>query len=260
MSSHSLKPIARNTVVETVTEQLRAQILTGSFAPGVRLPPERDLAEQLGVNRLTLRAALARLEALGLIRTHHGSGSVVRDFREHGGAELLGKLLRITRAGSHAGYLAVARDVLELRRAVAAEAVGLAAERHTAAHLVALRAAAEAQAARVTDVLAFAQGDFAFARLVVRAAGNLALELLLNTLVRLPEEDPELARAMYPRPRAQHRHYATLIGLIEAGNGPLAREAMRAALEAFDRATLARIARAEDRPARRTNRKKQEAP
>jgi GntR family transcriptional repressor for pyruvate dehydrogenase complex len=255
MTQPRVQPVARNTVVDTVTEQLRAQILSGGFPAGSRLPAERELASQLGVNRLTLRAALARLEALGLIRTQHGTGSVVRDYREHGGAETLAKLLRVSRQGDRATYLAVARDVLELRRAIAAEAVALAAERRSAGDLEAMRAAARAQGARVQDRLAFARGDLAFARLVVRAAGNIALELLLNTLVRIPEEDPALARAMYPSPRAQHRHYDALIALIEAGNGPLAREAMRAALETIDRATLARIARESQRPARRTARK-----
>src|SRR5687767_7742972 len=139
-----LKPVSRSKVVDAVTDQLRTQILSGAFPPEARLPAERDLAEQLGVNRLTLRAALARLEAAGLIATQHGTGSVVRDFREHGGIEALPGLMGVARAGDGAAYVALAQDLLELRRTLAAEAVALAAERRTDDDLAAMRAAAAA--------------------------------------------------------------------------------------------------------------------
>lgn len=243
MTAPPFQPVARTTVVDHVTEQLRSRILSGGFLPGTRLPPERELAGQLGVNRLTLRAALSRLETQGLITTRHGTGSVVRDYREHAGVEMVPDLLRVARANDATTYLALVRDMLELRRTIAVEAVVLAARRHTQDDLIALRAAAQAQASRVHNVLAFARGDLGFARLVVRTARNLALELLLNTMARLPEEDPALVRLMYPRPRLQYQHYETVIGLIESGDGALARETMRAALEAIDRITLARIGR-----------------
>jgi DNA-binding FadR family transcriptional regulator len=239
-----LKPVEKSTAVEAVTEQLRTQILSGGFAPGSRLPPERELATQLGVNRLTLRAALSRLEALGLINVQHGTGSHVRNFREHVGMEVLPDLLHVMREARSGGdYLRIARDVLDLRRSLVADTVALAAERHGEDDLVTIRAAIARQADRVEDTLAFARGDFEVAREVVRASRNLAIELLLNTIVRFPLEDDSLLRAMYPAPRIQNEHYTTLLALIESRDPPRAREMMRAALEAIDRVTLQRLER-----------------
>lgn len=57
---------------------LGGAIRSGALAPGDRLPPLRELADELGVNANTLRSVYARLEADGLIDTRHGSGTFVR--------------------------------------------------------------------------------------------------------------------------------------------------------------------------------------
>src|SRR5499425_383596 len=85
----TLAPVARSSVVDAVADRLRGEILAGRIAPGSRLPSERELSLALGVNRLTLRAALARLEAMGLVSTRHGSGTEVVPWRERAGLEAL---------------------------------------------------------------------------------------------------------------------------------------------------------------------------
>src|ERR1700727_1795385 len=66
-----LGPVARSSVVDAVADRLRGEILAGRLAAGTRLPSERELSLALGVNRLTLRAALGRVEALGLVAARH---------------------------------------------------------------------------------------------------------------------------------------------------------------------------------------------
>jgi DNA-binding transcriptional regulator YhcF (GntR family) len=56
---------------------LRAAIASGRLRGGERLPGLREVADQLGVNHNTVRAAVAKLEADGLLQTHHGSGTFV---------------------------------------------------------------------------------------------------------------------------------------------------------------------------------------
>ena len=58
-----LKPVEKQRVAEEIVEQLRELILTGQYPPGAKLPPERELAKRLGVNRASLREALKKLEA-----------------------------------------------------------------------------------------------------------------------------------------------------------------------------------------------------
>jgi DNA-binding GntR family transcriptional regulator len=60
-----------------IEEELADRIDNGALAPGVRIPAERDLAAQLGVSRMTLRQALARLEHRGLVERLQGRGTFV---------------------------------------------------------------------------------------------------------------------------------------------------------------------------------------
>ena len=62
-----------------IAEALIGQIEAGELAPGDQLPPERELSERLGVNRMTLRRALRVLEAQGLIDRRHGVGTYIAE-------------------------------------------------------------------------------------------------------------------------------------------------------------------------------------
>jgi GntR family transcriptional repressor for pyruvate dehydrogenase complex len=62
-----------------VAELLRERVESGQYAPGSRLPAERQLAEELGVSRPTVREALAAMELMGVVDTHVGAGSFVRE-------------------------------------------------------------------------------------------------------------------------------------------------------------------------------------
>jgi GntR family phosphonate transport system transcriptional regulator len=62
-----------------IEQSIRGDILAGRFAPGARLPPDRDLATVHGASRMTTRRALANLEQDGLIRIEHGNGTFVSD-------------------------------------------------------------------------------------------------------------------------------------------------------------------------------------
>lgn len=60
-----------------IFKQVRRQILSGELSPGFRLPPERKLAEVLGVNRTTVQNAYRELRAEGLVGSHVGKGTIV---------------------------------------------------------------------------------------------------------------------------------------------------------------------------------------
>src|SRR5258708_33809116 len=60
--------------VDEITDRLITAIAIGEYLPGARLPVERELAGSLGVGRMTVRAALARLVERGLLETRRGRG------------------------------------------------------------------------------------------------------------------------------------------------------------------------------------------
>lgn len=234
-----LGPVARSSVVDAVSDRLRNEILAGRLAAGSRLPSERELSLALGVNRLTLRAALARLEAMGLVTTRHGSGTEVAAWRERAGLEALPMVMGSLDPDEPA-WLELLTAMLEVRRILATEAVALAAERHTEDDIKAMREIAAEQGTRLHDAQAYARGDMAFQRAVVRAAGNVGFELILNSFARFPEEQPALVAALYDKREDSVGFYGALIGLVQAGDPEGARNALRAAFTAMDEEWLGR--------------------
>src|SRR5262245_33493478 len=135
-----LKPVEKQSVAEEIAGQLRDLILTGTYAPGDKLPPERNLAKELGVNRSSLREALKKLEHLGLVKIRQGDGTRVQDFMQTGGIDLVSHLVPLAQAGG----FAILRDMLEFRRIYGREVARLAAERCDEADVGRLRELADA--------------------------------------------------------------------------------------------------------------------
>ena len=235
----SIAPIARQSVVDAVSDRLRGEILSGRLRPGTRLPSERELSLALGVNRLTLRASLARLEALGLITTRHGAGTIVASWRERAGLEMLGTLVRGLKMADPAWHDLV-RSSLEIRRIIASEAVALAAERHEEEDLAQIASCAQVLREHVDDPVAFARADLAFMRSVCRASRNVGLELFLNTFARWPDEHPQLVATLYDDCASAAELYPAVIDLIRTRDGDAARTLARRVLEALDSAWSAR--------------------
>lgn len=74
-----IKKITRQSIGEQVFEQLKEQIFNNEWKRGEKIPSENDLAVSFGVSRITVRQALQKLTALGLIETRLGEGSFIRD-------------------------------------------------------------------------------------------------------------------------------------------------------------------------------------
>jgi len=81
-SQSVFQPIRLERLSEKVASQLKRAISSGIFRVGERLPSERELAEQMGVSRPSIREALQQLELLGIVETVHGGGSVVKNLTE----------------------------------------------------------------------------------------------------------------------------------------------------------------------------------
>src|SRR3954452_12800427 len=122
------RPVGKPRVAEEIVQQLRGLILRGEYAVGDKLPPERKLAEELGVNRASLREAIKSLEHMGLVKTRQGDGTRVLDFMQTAGLELVSHLI----PGDGSLHLDILNDVLEFRRWSGRETARLAADKATA--------------------------------------------------------------------------------------------------------------------------------
>ncbi len=174
-----LKPIGKQRVAEEIVQQLRSLILRGVYGIGDKLPPERKLAEDLGVNRASLREAIKSLEQMGLVKTRQGDGTRVLPFMETAGVELVSHLVTGTADGiPNADVLF---DVLEFRRIFARDVAELAAERATAEDIVRLEDIAKKADSDVSpdEMLKL---DFEFYVELTRVARNRVFQLLINTM------------------------------------------------------------------------------
>jgi GntR family transcriptional regulator len=73
----TLAPVSQQSLVDVTEAALRQRLAPGRARPGDRLPPEKELADSLGVSRGTLRLALERLEGNGEVNRRQGSGTFV---------------------------------------------------------------------------------------------------------------------------------------------------------------------------------------
>jgi DNA-binding FadR family transcriptional regulator len=92
MKEKALK-IKKISLVEQVLLRLREDFIHKVYPPGSTLPSENELAERLGVSRLTMRSALQRLSSEGWIKVSHGKPSQVLDYTDHVRLDLFPELL-----------------------------------------------------------------------------------------------------------------------------------------------------------------------
>jgi len=203
--------------VDACAAALKEAILDGRAPPGSRLPPERTLAEQFGVNRVTVRGALERLRASGLVTVRQGAGYAVQDYRRTGGPDLVGALVDLARRSS--GIRPIARDLLAVRLSLAETVLVRLAERPpTVAAKKRIRAAVDELERRAQNgVLAseIAEADIEAIGAVIDATGSAVLRLFLNPVFTLLEGMPELVEALYSVPTENVVLYRALIHWLE---------------------------------------------
>src|ERR671930_1815433 len=168
-----LEPVGRTSVVDSVIERLEELIFAG-LEPGETLPSEGQLAEALGVSRLSVREATRTLQARGLLEISKGrrpriaapNGSLVGDFFKSA-------VRRDPRA---------MLDLLEVRRALEVHIAALAARRATNGDIADMEMSIQAMRAAGDESEAFHAADVRFHENLAAASGNRLLVFLIEAL------------------------------------------------------------------------------
>lgn len=128
------QPIRQQRTFEEICQRIRAHLVDGGLKPGDKLPPDRELALQLGVGRNALREALRSLEAAGLVERRRGvqGGAFIREGDP-------GRMDQVVRDLLSQGSISVAH-LTEARLHILELVVRLACERATDADFAALEA------------------------------------------------------------------------------------------------------------------------
>lgn len=161
-------------VCEPLIKQLIDMIQQGVLKPGEQLPPQEELAQELGVSRTSLREALKELSYRGLIYSKHGVGTFVSD------------------------SFATEQEMLEARKYIETGTAFLAALRASEDDIQQLAALIEKMEENVKkeDLTAFSDQDYEFHHSIARLSGNHVLQKVLHTLGDLVLEQQNIVQRL----------------------------------------------------------------
>ncbi len=161
-------------VTDEAIEKIKTMIVSGQLAPGDRLPPEKELAERLGLSRNSMREAVKALEMIRVLDVRQGDGTYVTSLEPRLLLEAISFVVDLHDDGS-------LLEIFEVRRVLEAHATGAAARRITPETVAALRAELDAVGPG-TGIEALIAHDIRFHGAIVSLGGNGYLAGLVDSL------------------------------------------------------------------------------
>lgn len=217
-----LQTVKSDRLYVKVAEQLKKLITNEVIKPGERFPSERELAEQLGVSRPTIREAMIALELSGVIEIRTGSG------------------IYVSHQSNKVGDLVIDKgvgpfEILEIRYILEAEACALAAARITDAQLTELRGAIDEMEEEEKQSNASERADEKFHSIIAQACQNSAISSVVEWLWKLRNES-DLSSMFLARIREEGVHpsiqeHKNILRALEQRNPERARTAMKLHIE-----------------------------
>lgn len=176
----------------------KSLISAGTFVPGCKLPPERELARQFGVNRSSLRQALKVLQLMGVLSQRVGDGTYLSADAANVLREPIDFLILMGDISDE--------ELFDARMIVESELASRAAERATMHDLKALRRTIEDMEASRSDQ-ARIEADLAFHEAIFQASGNRVCRLIFTVIHRamLLSMSKIVTRAAVKQPLSYHQ-------------------------------------------------------
>jgi GntR family transcriptional regulator, transcriptional repressor for pyruvate dehydrogenase complex len=215
--------LPRTTLTEAAFEQLIAYVVNGTWKVGDRLPSERDLCQQFGIARTSLREALKAMELVGMLDSRVGDGTFVCPR-----SEFLSRPLLWAFTGTNHDEL---QEIMEARTIIEENLAGLAAERGSAEEIVAIGVAVQQMRDSIAAGVSILDADLSFHLAIATAAHNEVLKKAVELLRNVTRQWLSY-KVLIPNvaPMVLKRHEA-IYRAIAAHKPTAARSAMRKHLE-----------------------------
>lgn len=212
-SSKGVIPVQRTTLTAAAFDQLISHVVNGNWKAGDRIPPERDLCQQLGIARTSLREALKAMELVGMVDSRVGDGTFVCPRSEF----LSRPLLWAFTGTDHTEF----QEIMEARIIIEENLAGLAAQRANEQEIKLIGEAVQMMQDSIARGEPILEADMAFHLAIAHASHNhvlaKAVQLLRNLMrqwlfykVLIPDVAPRILKrhlAVY-RAIAQHKPIA----------------------------------------------------
>jgi GntR family transcriptional repressor for pyruvate dehydrogenase complex len=234
MQKTSVFSASRVTLVESLAQQMVALIQLENLRPGDRLPSVRELAPRFGVAVPTIREAIRRLEAFGVVEVRHGSGMFVRSAQP-----------RVMFANPSLGTIdgQVVLDLIDTRllfEPYCAERAALTPESPDVIKLAQVLQEAEEAIGRNDQRLL--QSNMAFHAGVAKCAGNVVLAQVMESLAELHRSEQAAMLSLGNSRQSDHYEHVAILAAIQAGDPKRARDLMRRHLLGVRKLMAARLA------------------
>ena len=164
-----MKVVKQQKVSAQVYDQLLAQIRNNTWPEGTKLPSENELRLELGVSRISVREALQKLTALGIVETRQGEGSFIGKMTNDSYKDMLVPMFMIDKNSL--------QEILEYRSIMEVGATEIAARKITAEELGDLEAIVERMEYTGAELKKFARDDLQFHMAIAQATKN---KMLIN--------------------------------------------------------------------------------
>lgn len=171
-------------ISDNIMEEMKREILSGKYKPGEKLPSESKLCEATGASRISVRAAIHKLAAVGLVETIKGSGTYVKKSSDANRFDALASMLMFEKPDR--------MHMFEFRKILEVESVALAAMRANVQQVNKMYEVSNAMMKAETPAM-MAKQDMAFHYAIAEATGNPIIikvfEILMQTYLAIMTEN-----------------------------------------------------------------------
>jgi len=227
---YSFDPLVKQSLPDRLARELRGTIQSGNLRRGDRLPPIVEMARRFAVGTPSMREALKKLEAMGVLEIRHGAGVFVSRSEE----------VLVLASPDYAG--AVTRklllDLIGARIPIEMQSVADAVRNASAAQVAELRAVVAEAGRHLDDDETLNALNMEFHGSIARASGNSVTAQLLGVLHELFDDEQRLILGIFGSREQDHRDHLAILDALERREERLAVERMRAHLESVQSAIV----------------------
>ena len=214
-----LKPLKKTRLYEEIVKQLVGLIKQGKLKPGDKLPPERQLAQDLQVSRTAIREALRSMESMGYIESKVGGGTFIKAISLDNVLHPFSAVLLQDKK--------LIKELLEVRQLLEAEIASLAAKRATPEKIEMIQKTLDGMCNDIKKGGIGLKGDNAFHNSLAHAAENTAMSKILDLCDELLSKTRETTLRIPDQPEKSLQDHIEIFEAIKNHNGDLARRLMR---------------------------------
>lgn len=227
---HSFEPVVKQSLPDRLARQIRGTIQSGNYRRGDRLPPIVEMARRFEVGQPSIREALKKLEAMGVVQIRHGAGVFVTRSEE----------VLVLASPDYSGTVSkkLLLDLIQARIPIESQSVADCVRNATPEHVKELRRILADAGQHLADAERLNAVNMAFHGKIAEASGNSVTAQLLAVLHDLFTAEQRLILDIFGSREADHAGHLEILDAIERRDEELAVERMRAHLESVRAAIL----------------------